>query len=142
LILLPFVILDHLATRVVERFLPLPFRVEGTCLRHGTCCHYILVGLPAWTGRFPVLERLALLWLTEVHGFFPRDFRLEDDQGAPLLVLGCRYLTPRGLCAHHVLRPMVCRRWPRVRWSDRAPPLDMACGYRFVSRHGPVDPAG
>jgi hypothetical protein len=131
----PFVVLDLAMQRFWRVWAPLPYRVEGQCQRRGDCCHYIVVGIPPLMHRFPVLERAYLAWLTEIHGFYRRGFDVVDDDDSTTLVVSCRYLMENGSCAHHWLRPTVCRQWP-VQRHHALPSLLPGCGYRVVPRKG------
>ncbi|MCB1119061.1 MAG: hypothetical protein KDK65_03790 [Chlamydiia bacterium] len=126
LLFLPFVWLDLAAKQIARWIIPPPYKQAGHCNKRGNCCHYVLVGK-----RAGFLGYLELFWNTQINGFFIRDTVTVDD--TKILVLGCRYLSPKGTCAHHTLRPVICREWPRIEHFGH-PQILKGCGYRTIKR--------
>lgn len=123
LIFLPFILLDLTAQRVARLLIRPPFKQEGSCLKRGNCCHYIL--LPKPKGG---LGWLFYFWSTQVLGFYPRSRQPYESEGKEVLVMGCRYLQPNGSCRHYHLRPTVCRKWPMIEYFG-LPRLLKGCGF-------------
>jgi hypothetical protein len=123
----PFVALDAAVQGMVQRLLRPQWTLEGACHRRGACCRNVLLSMPAQVDRHPRLRKLVMVYFTQVQGFHEHAFSVDVD-GEPVASMGCRYLMDTGSCAHHHLRPGVCRRYPH---SLGAPPnLLPGCGYR------------
>jgi hypothetical protein len=124
--LLPFVFLDILAQALAKKIIPPPFKKVGACKKRGNCCNYILIkkskGLP---------QKLDLFWHAQVNGFYQRDKQFHDLDGMKVYVMGCRYLQKNGKCGAYLLRPMVCRAWPRIEYFGK-PQILKGCGYKAV----------
>ena len=75
--------LQKLATLIIRP----PHRREGTCLKRGNCCHYILIPEPKG-----LLGRLNFFFNTQIYGFYPRYFEPYEYDGMKVIVMGCRYL--------------------------------------------------
>lgn len=127
-LLWPFVALDDAVQRLVQRFLRPQWTLQGACHRRGACCRHVLIAIPAVLDRHPRLRRWVLAYFTQVQGFYEHAFAVELD-GDAVTSMGCRYLLPGGSCAHHHLRPGICRRYPH---SSGAPPnLLPGCGFHL-----------
>ncbi|MBT3394064.1 MAG: hypothetical protein HN411_03010 [Waddliaceae bacterium] len=108
-IMLPFVALDMAANKIASSIVRPPRRKTGKCARCGKCCHYILITAPR-----SFLGKGHLVWNTQVNGFYLRNTDPVDVDGEKMLVVSCRYLMKNGKCGCHILRPLVCRQWPRI----------------------------
>jgi Fe-S-cluster containining protein len=128
ILFLPFILLDLSAQWVARRLIRPPFRQEGTCLKRGNCCHYVLV-----PERKGISGKLYYLWNTQVLGFYPRSSEVYESEGKKVLVMGCRYLKKDGSCQHYFLRPTVCRKWPMIEYFGY-PRILKGCGFRAVNR--------
>jgi Fe-S-cluster containining protein len=129
LLVLPFVLLDVAAQRLVQRVLRPRWRLSGGCARSGHCCRYITQhassgGLLVGRGA----DRLLRWWATEVNAFYARDFDVGDGAEPGVTVYSCRNLTAEGTCADYAFRPALCRSWPRVGFFAK-PHLHKGCGY-------------
>lgn len=131
LLILPFIALDTLLQKILRIFIPPPYRKEGSCLKRGKCCHYILMDHTPLSHRFPFLEKLFKFWFTEVHGFYERGFQSINEANVVSSVFSCRYLQKDHTCKHYFFRPTVCRNWPRIEYFDR-PKILKGCGYKAV----------
>lgn len=126
-LLLPAAWVEQVAAWVSRNWLHRSWRLAGRCHQTGACCHHILAELPVYIERVPALRWLTLAWLTHVQDFFVRSFEAELPDGGMALVLGCRNLDGNGRCAHHFLRPTVCRLYP---YRTNGPPhLLPGCGF-------------
>lgn len=125
---LPFLHLDLAMQKIAKKIIRPPFQQVGSCKRRGNCCHYIL--LPETKG---IWGKLFYFWHTEVNGFYLREGLDAEWEKEKVLVMGCRYLRKDGLCSQHILRPMVCRKWPIVEHFGK-PRILKGCGYRVVVR--------
>jgi hypothetical protein len=129
-LLYPFLRFDLAIQAAVRALAPRPlYRLEGQCDASGACCKHILVPTPQWQP----LRALALIYLTQVHGFYRSGLSVEAGDDTSVDIYKCRYLKDDNRCAHYTLRPAVCRQWPEG--SGRAvPTLLPGCGYRVVRR--------
>lgn len=125
---LPFIWLDCCAQKIARLIIRPPYKTGGHCKKRGNCCYYILMSEPKG-----ICGRILYFWNTQVNGFFLRDLVEAPGEKEKLAVMGCRYLKPDGSCKHHVLRPMVCREWPRIEYFDR-PKILKGCGYKTLDR--------
>ncbi len=128
-LLYPWVMLDLAAQAFIYRLGRSEYKVEGACKMRGRCCHHILLDMPRWK----LLGKVYLWYFTEIQGFYMKRFDLIEDDGMVIKVFGCRYLKDDGLCGHHILRPTVCRKWPRRQLFGK-PPLFKGCGYTLTPR--------
>jgi Fe-S-cluster containining protein len=126
---LPFILLDLLAQKIARLLIKPPFVKEGHCLKRGNCCHYIL--LPQFRGP---LGRLFLFWNTQINGFYPRYRDTFDYENKKMIVMGCRHLQKDGRCGDYLLRPAVCRQWPRIEYFG-PPQMLKGCGFKAAPRH-------
>lgn len=99
----------------------------------GNCCHYVLMEWDPLMDRWPWLGRFWMWWYTEIHGFYPRGFDVENVDGRVARVMGCRHLQPDGRCGEYRLRPSICRQWPRIEYTS-VPYVLKGCGYLAVPR--------
>lgn len=127
-LLLPFILIDLAAQRVARLIVRPPFKKEGTCLKRGNCCHYILV--PEAKG---VLGKLFYFWNTQILGFYRRGTDVHISEGKPIYVMGCRYLKKNGACGRYFLRPSVCRKWPVIEYFGY-PRIIKGCGFKAAAR--------
>jgi len=135
-IMLPFVLLDLAAQRLVRFFFRTPYKSAGHCYQRGNCCYYIVIPTPTnW------MRRLYYFWNTEINGFYPRHPEPMDVDGDTVMIMGCRYLQNDGRCGHHRLRPSVCREWPRIEIFGRPQRLK-GCGFKAIPRDKDFDPYG
>jgi len=125
---MPWILLDLYAQKLAALIVRPPYRQEGSCLKRGNCCRFIL--LPEAKG---ILGRLNFLLNTELNGFYPRYKEPHEYDGKKIIVMGCRYLKKDGGCAHYHLRPVVCRRWPQIAIFGQ-PRILKGCGFRAVPR--------
>ena len=125
---LPWVLLDLYAQKLATLIIRPPHRKEGHCLKRGNCCRYILI--PEVTG---VLGKLYLFVNTQINGFYPRYSEPHEYEGKRIMVMGCRYLKKDGSCAHHRLRPEVCRKWPMIEYFGH-PRILKGCGFKAIPR--------
>ncbi len=140
LVVVPYLWLDDAVAWLLRGVLPPPYRLEGACHGTGACCRYVLVHFPRVVARSRVLSGLLWWWTTEVNGFFPREFELDEvEPGARTWVMSCRHLQADGRCATYRFRPQLCRRWPRQSHVAR-PFVLKGCGYRVVARDGQALP--
>ncbi len=130
----PFMLLDLLMQSLVRKAAPPPYRIEGGCKMRGNCCHYILMEWDPLMDRWPWLGRFWMWWYTQIHGFYPRGFDVENVDGRVARVMGCRHLQEDGRCGEYRLRPSLCRQWPRIEYAA-APYVLKGCGYIPVSRN-------
>lgn len=128
-LMLPFLLLDQFAQKFARFFIRPPFKRKGKCKKCGKCCHYLLIPEPKG-----LLGRIQWLWLTQVSGFFLRDHPPVTDEEEPYLVMGCRYLKEDNSCAHHFLRPAICREWPHIERFER-PQILPGCGYKIINKY-------
>ncbi|MCB9638035.1 MAG: hypothetical protein H6727_03910 [Myxococcales bacterium] len=135
-LVLPFMVLDLLMQKLIQRVSPPPYQVEGACKKRGHCCHYILIGWHPMMQRWSWFGKFWLWWYTDVHGFYPRGFDVEGPGGDVAKVMSCRYLKEDGTCGQYTVRPAICRQWPRVEFTGR-PHVLKGCGYRIVSTQDP-----
>lgn len=126
-----FMSLDLLVQALLYKVSSPHYRVEGGCLQRGNCCHYILMEWDPLMERWPWLGRFWLWWYTQIHGFYLRDFDLENTDGRVARVMGCRHLGQDGRCKSYRLRPAICRQWPRREYAGK-PFLLKGCGYRAI----------
>jgi Fe-S-cluster containining protein len=135
---LPWMLLDLLMQRLIQRIWPPPYKVLGGCKQRGNCCHYILME------RSPAIERWTWLqgfwdwWYTDIHGFYERGYEVESPDGRVAKVMSCRYLRADGRCGQYRVRPALCRQWPRIEYTKR-PHLLKGCGYLIEMRTTPED---
>ena len=128
-LLLPFLLLDQFSQKFARLIIKPPFRKKGTCKKCGKCCHYLLIPEPKG-----ILGGIQWFWLTQVSGFFLRDHPPVTDEEDPYLVMGCRYLKDDNSCAHHFLRPAICREWPIIERFE-TPQILPGCGYKIITRN-------
>jgi Fe-S-cluster containining protein len=126
-------IMDLAIQSLIQRISPPPYRLEGSCQKRGNCCHYIFLEWPPVLDKYPWLGRFWLWWFTDVHGFYLRDFSVENEDNRVARVMSCRHLQPDGSCGNYALRPAICRQWPRVLFT-RKPYILKGCGYKAVPR--------
>ncbi|MFH1809141.1 MAG: hypothetical protein ABIJ09_10380 [Pseudomonadota bacterium] len=108
------------------------YRVEGTCQHNGVCCHHILVVEQRWLAS-PPLSWLVRFWLQGIHRFRPTANQVEMPDGGVAHIYSCDNLDENRRCREHLLRPMICRIYPRP--GHFVPPvLHRGCGYRVVDR--------
>lgn len=131
-LILPFVWLDLASQKVAKMLIKTPYKQEGSCLRRGNCCHYILLAEPKG-----FLGRLFFFWYTQINGFFLRNPQPIKHEGHRVVVMGCRYLMKNGSCKHHRLRPTLCRQWPLIEYFGY-PRILKGCGYKAVPRSTPT----
>lgn len=122
--LLPFVILDCFAQLIAKKIIRPPFKKVGSCKKRGNCCNYILIkkskGLPSM---------LDLFWHTQMNGFYRRYEKPCNYEKMKVYVMGCRYLQKDGKCGAYLLRPMICRSWPRIEYFGHTQILK-GCGFK------------
>lgn len=128
---LPLVLLDLWAQRIARLIIKPPFKQTGACKKRGACCHYILI--PVSKGIF---GKLYYLWNTEVLGFYRRDDRVYESERHKMHLMGCRYLSQKGICTRYALRPAVCRKWPVIEYFGY-PRILKGCGFKAVYRNDP-----
>ncbi|NGX39835.1 MAG: hypothetical protein KR126chlam1_01169 [Chlamydiae bacterium] len=128
LFFLPFVLLDAAMQKIAHLLIRPPYKQVGQCKKRGNCCHYILIRKPK--GFF---GWVFTLWNTQFLGFYNRSQEDYENEGHKVLVMGCRYLKKDGSCKHHLLRPMVCRKWPVIS-SFGYPRRLKGCGFTAVPR--------
>lgn len=126
ILFLPMILLDLSMQRIARLLVRPPFKQEGSCLKRGNCCHYILVPEPKG-----FLGRLFWIWNTQILGFYPRADHTYESEGKKVRVMGCRYLRDDGKCQHYHLRPTACRKWPLIEIFGY-PRLLKGCGFRAV----------
>jgi hypothetical protein len=134
LFMTPFVILDQFIKKVAAFLVQTPFKMAGSCKKRGNCCYFVL--LPEPKG---LLGRLFYFWYTQINGFYWRGLTTTSDKGNTMHVMGCRYLKKDGSCAHHKLRPALCREWPVIAIWGR-PQILKGCGFRAEPRHKSSEP--
>ena len=127
-IISPFMMFDLIIQRLLRFCIRSPYRFKGRCKQCGVCCRYILCEWPRYLKRFPLLEKLYVWWLTEVNGFYFYDFDIEED-GCVYRLMTCRYLSSKGKCLHHRMRPAICRQYPWIGYFRR-PWFLPKCGYK------------
>jgi len=130
---LPWLLLELYMHRLAACIIRPPYKQEGKCLKRGNCCRFIL--LPEAKG---ILGRVNFFFQTEINGFYRRYQESHEYDGNKVAVMGCRYLKKNGSCAHHKLRPMVCRRWPVISCFGR-PRILKGCGFQAVPRSSLVN---
>lgn len=128
-LVLPLILLDQTMQKLAKFIIKPSYKQVGGCSRRGNCCHRVLISKP----KNSILKRLIHFYYTQVYGFYTVKPHTVEDEGDNYYVMGCRYLTKRGSCKHHRLRPTVCRQWPRIEYFDR-PRLIKGCGYRPILR--------
>ena len=128
LIVLPFVWLDLGSQWLARQLIRPPYQQEGTCLKRGNCCRYILLPVPKG-----LLTRFFYFWNTQVNGFFPRRSRPVVIKERRMAVMGCRHLKTCGRCNTYRTRPMVCRQWPLIKHFGR-PVILKGCGFRASNK--------
>lgn len=130
LIILPFVLLDLAAQKIARMIIRPPFKKVGKCKKRGNCCYYILVrrskGVLGW---------IDLLWHTQINGFYRRTKETYRVDGKSYYLMGCRYLKQNGSCSRYLIRPAICRIWPRIEYFGR-PEMLKGCGYTAKVRKG------
>ena len=122
--LLPFVLLDVFAQLVAKKIIRPPFKRVGHCKKRGNCCNYILIKKSRGFA-----SKLDLFWHTQINGFYRRDDKLHEIDGMKIYVMGCRYLQKDGKCGSYLLRPTICRSWPRIEYFGK-PQILKGCGFR------------
>ncbi|MCB1149124.1 MAG: hypothetical protein KDK48_03080 [Chlamydiia bacterium] len=133
-LVLPFVLLDQFAQKLVRKFFKTPYKEVGGCNRRGNCCYFILIPKPNG-----LITSLFYYWNTEINGFYPRQKEPLPVDGVEMTIMGCRYLNKNGSCNHHRLRPTICREWPVIEYFG--PPKRLkGCGYVAVPRDPKFDP--
>ena len=128
LLVLPFLLLDSMAQRIARIFIRPPYKKGGKCKKRGNCCYYIMIR-KSW-GIFGWLD---LFWHTQINGFFKRSNKIYKVNGRSFCLMGCRYLKKDGRCGNYLLRPAICRTWPRIEIFGRPETLK-GCGYYAVPR--------
>ena len=130
LIILPFVLLDLAAQRIARMIIRPPYKKAGACKKRGNCCYYIMVRRSKG-----ILGMLDLFWHTQINGFFRRSKETYRMDGKSYYLMGCRYLKASGKCSRYMLRPTICRTWPRIEYFGR-PQYLKGCGYSAKLRKG------
>ena len=125
----PFILLDQLMQKVAKIIISPPYKQVGGCSRRGNCCHRVLITKP----KSKLVHRFINFYYTQIYGFYTIKPYTVEDEGSEFYVMGCRYLSSRGSCTKHKLRPVICRQWPRIEYFDQ-PRLIKGCGYRPVLR--------
>lgn len=128
IVILPFVWLDTGAQFIARLVVRPPYKKVGHCKKRGNCCHYILIRKTRWMPAW-----LDLFWHTQINGFFRRDKRVHEYNGLSMYVMGCRHLKKDGSCGSYLLRPMLCRTWPRIEYFGH-PQILKGCGYKAIPR--------
>ncbi len=126
---LPFILFDLFCQRIAKLFVPPPFIKAGECKKRGNCCYYILIK-KSW-GVFSYLD---LFWHTQINGFYRIKKEAVLVDGKKYYLMGCRYLSKEGMCKQYLLRPTICRLWPRIEIFGR-PQILKGCGY-FAKKRG------
>lgn len=128
-LLVPFIWLDLTSQWVARLIIRPPYKKAGKCKRRGNCCHYLLAPVPR-----TVMTRLFYFWFTQINGFYLRRPKPIDVDGDKMAVMGCRYLTKSGQCAHYHFRPTICRQWPLITHFGH-PKILKGCGLRAVPKN-------
>lgn len=108
------------------------FQVRGSCQHNGQCCHHLLFvegGLERW----PIIKNIYRFWLNGIYRFEATDNRVELGDGRVARIYRCGFFDDERLCRSHLLRPLVCRRYPEAAYYQ-APRLHRGCGYQLVDR--------
>ena len=123
-LILPFVLFDLTMQKLARLIIRPPFKKEGSCLKRGNCCHYILV---RFSNTF--FGKLFYWWSREINGFYLRYKEPQLYEGKSMYVMGCRYLKKNGKCSVYYVRPLVCRQWPLIEHFGY-PRILKGCGFR------------
>lgn len=116
---------NSLINFILHKFKPPAYRLEGECIKCGTCCKLIYSLDDYTTIDFKITQFL-----------FPKYNRLEiigkDKDGN--LMLRCKWLKEDSTCSHYEKRLKMCKNFPNVRYGSYGK-LPEGCGYKLV----PID---